>query len=178
MPWESEEEAVKPGRDWSRILWIVLVVLIIAGVTAMFMPKKHKHTVTEARVRHIMIRVDAPTEEAAQAALDEITSLRERIINGESFAKLATEYSEDPSSRSRGGDLGWVRRGELADAIDQYVWTAPIGEISPVLMSSYGLHIVLVTERYFSEAEQYEEELKERVLEHSTDDDGGEAPTP
>lgn len=123
--------------------------------------------VTEARVWHILIKVEPPTEAGEQAALEQVQALRKRIVKGERFAKLAQEFSTDPSSNTRGGDLGWIRRGELTEAIDQYIWTAPINEVSPVLVSSYGLHLVLVTERYFSDAEKYEEELKERVLQGS-----------
>lgn len=165
MPWESEEDAVKPGRDWSKLLWIGVISLMVAGVVVMFLPKQRVNALTEARVKHILVKVEPPTPEGAQAALDEINSLRERILKGESFAKLAQEYSDDPSSNNRGGDLGWIRRGELVEQIDNYIWTAKIGEVSPVIITSYGLHLVLVTERYFSEAERYEEELKERVLE-------------
>ena len=165
MPWESEEEAKQTGRDWSKILWILLAVIVVGGVAAMFMPKPRVNAVTEARVKHILIKIDARTAEAAQAALDEANALRERIQRGESFAKLAEQYSDDPSSNTRGGDLGWVTRGDLVDAVDNFIWRANIGEVSNVILTSYGLHLVVVTERHFSDAERYEQELKDRVLE-------------
>jgi parvulin-like peptidyl-prolyl isomerase len=90
--------------------------------------------------------------------------LRERILNGENFGKLAREYSGDESSAARGGDLGWVRRGDQTETVDDYIWIAPLGEVSGVLVSPYGLHLLLVTERHFSDAEEYEKQLKERVL--------------
>lgn len=164
MPWESDEEGVKPGRDWSRILWIGIALLIIAGVVAMFIPRGRSASFTEARVRHILITPDAQTEEAVRAAAEEVAALRERILNGESFSKLATEFSDDKFSASRGGDLGWVQRNQLTETIDKYIWTAPMGEVSPVLLTGNGLHLVVVEDRHFSAAEQYDRELKERVL--------------
>jgi len=175
MPWESEEESVKPGRDWSKILWIVVLLLIVVGVGALFMPKQRVNAVTEARVKHILIKVDTPTEAGAAAALEKIQSIRQRILNGESFAKLAEEYSQDPSSQSRGGDLGWVRRGELNDTIDNFIWNCNVGEVSDVILTQFGLHLVVVTERHFSDAERYEEQLKERVLEENDTESAPEA---
>ena len=173
MPWESEEEGVKPGRDWARIMWAGLAVLIVAGVVTMFIPRGRNTSITEARVRQILIRPDAATEEAARAALDEINGLRERIVNGENFAKLASEYSDDPFSGPRGGDLGWVQREQLNEVVDAYIWTAPIGEVSEVLLTNNGLHLIVVVDRHFSAAEQYDKELKERVLESGTSPEPG-----
>jgi parvulin-like peptidyl-prolyl isomerase len=172
MPWESDEEAIKPGRNWMRIAWVGIVLLVVAGTIAMFIPRGRNSNVTEARVRHILIKPASGSAEDARAAAEEIVALRERIAKGENFSKLASEYSDDPISAARGGDLGWVRREDLTDAVDQYIWTAPIGEVSQVLFSNNGLHLVEVVERHFSKAEQYDRDLKERVLE------GGPAPQP
>lgn len=165
MPWESEEDAVKPKRDWARIMWVVVALLMLAGAAMMFLPSRTTANITEARVRHILIKVEEATPAGAQAALDKATSLRERILKGESFTKLAAENSADESSAGRGGDLGWVHRNELTEAIDDYIWRGPVGEVSDVIPSTYGLHLVWIEERHFSDAEKYEEELKRRVLE-------------
>jgi parvulin-like peptidyl-prolyl isomerase len=163
MPWESDEE-VKAGRDWSRIMWIGVALLVAAGVAAVVIPRGQKWRETQARVKHILIKVESNAPEAAQAAYDEARAIRQRILNGESFAKLAAEYSDDSWSAARGGDLGWVRRGDLTEAIDGYIWIAPVGQVSEIMLTSQGLHLVLVTERHFSAAEKYEQELKDRVL--------------
>ena len=165
MPWESEEEGVKAGRDWARIMWAGLAVLVVAGVVIMFLPRGRNTTITEARVSQILVKPDAATEEAARAAVEEINSLRERILNGESFSALASEHSDDPFSGPRGGDLGWVQRQQLNEVVDGFIWNAPIGEVSDVIVSNSGLHLIVVVERHFSPAEQYDKELKERVLE-------------
>ncbi len=165
MPWESDEQNVKPARDWTRIVWIGIVLLVVAGAAAMFIPRGRSANVTEARVRHILVRPASESAEDARAAAEEIIRIRERLVNGENFAKLATEFSDDEYSAKRGGDLGWVRREDLNDNVDQYIWTAPIGQLSEVILSSNGLHIVQVLDRHFSTAEQYDRELKQRVLE-------------
>lgn len=164
MPWESDEEGVKPGRDWARIMWVGLAILILVGVIALFLPRGRSSSITEARVRHILVRPDVQSEEGVRAAVEEIQSLRERLLNGENFAKLAADFSDDSFSAPRGGDLGWVQREQLNEAIDGYIWTATIGEVSPVLVSGSGLHLVVVLDRNFSPAEQYDKELKDRVL--------------
>jgi parvulin-like peptidyl-prolyl isomerase len=164
MPWESDEDGAKPGRDWTRIMWVAVAVVVVAGVAVMFVPRDRNPSLTEARVRHILIRPDAQTEEAVRAALEEITQLRERILNGDNFSRLASEFSDDSLSAPRGGDLGWVGRAELAAEIDEYIWTAPLGEVSPTILTGHGFHLVVVTDRHFSSAEQYDRELKDRVL--------------
>lgn len=164
MPWESDEEQTKPRRDWARMMWYGVGVLMVAGIAFMFLPRNEEAESTRVRVSHILVKVDGQDEAAAQAALDEITALRQKIFDGESFSKLAAEHSDDPLSASKGGDLGWVHKGELADAFENYIWTAPLNQISDVMLTNYGLHLVVVRDRQVSKADLYELELKERVL--------------
>lgn len=172
MPWESDEGAESTGRDWARYLWAGVLLLIVAGVVLVFLPRGRDASITEARVKQILVMLDSNDEAGAQAAYDEIHRLRQRVLDGESFSKLAQEYSDDRWSGERGGDLGWVKRGELTEALDPYVWSTPVGQVSNVIVTGQGLHLILVTERHFSPAEQYEQELKQRVLE-----DAGKAAT-
>ena len=62
----------------------------------------------------------------------ELEAVRDRVIAGEDFALLAKEFSEDPGSASRGGDLEWISMGKTAPAFEQMMTTSPLQEISPV----------------------------------------------
>lgn len=164
MPWESDEDQIKPGRDWARLMWVVVALLIAGGVAAMFLPKSEHIDATRVHISQILIKLDTRDTAGAQAALDKAKSLREQIVNGANFSKLAAENSDDPLSSKNGGDLGWVHRGEMTDAVENFIWTAPIGEVSQPIATELGLHLIIVRDRQISKAEQYEMELKERVL--------------
>ena len=64
--------------------------------------------------------------------------------DGEDFSLLAKEFSEDPGSASRGGDLDWLSRGKTAPAFEKMMLESPVGEISPVFESEFGFHFLEV----------------------------------
>jgi len=164
MPWESEEEQTKPRRDWARLMWYGIGVLMIVGIAFMFIPRTEYTESTSARVSHILLKADGQDRAAAKAAYDKIAALRQQILDGSSFASLAAAHSEDSMSASKGGDLGWVRKDELAAPIDSFIWTAPLNQVSDVIQTDYGFHLVIVLDRKVSKADLYELQLKERVL--------------
>lgn len=84
---------------------------------------------------------------AREAALERIEQIERRVRAGESFAELAREYSDDPSS-SKGGDLGFLRPEDLRDpAFAAAVQKLDVGEVSEPVLTSYGYHLIRVTER-------------------------------
>lgn len=163
MAWESDTEGDDGGRDWSKIMWIGIATLVAVMLVLLFIPRDQVGAQSRARAWHILVTYDARTPGDRQAALDTIDDLRERVLAGESFSRLAREYSSDEVSAPRGGDLGWVHRDELSDNIDAVIWTLPVNEVSEVIETSFGLHIVLITDRVIAGAERYERELHERV---------------
>jgi parvulin-like peptidyl-prolyl isomerase len=86
--------------------------------------------------RHILL----DTEEEAQDALG-------RLEQGEDFAALATEVSTDTVSAELGGDLGWLPQGSMVAEFEEVAFDLPLGEISEVVKTPYGFHIILVEER-------------------------------
>ena len=73
-----------------------------------------------------------------------LEAVRERAMAGEDFALLAKEFSEDPGSASRGGDLEWLSLGKTAPAFEKMMTTSPLQEISPVFESEFGFHFLQV----------------------------------
>ncbi len=90
----------------------------------------------QANARHILVE----TEEEANDVLA-------RLEAGEDFGELASELSTDPGSASQGGELGFVVQGTFVPAIDEAVFSLPIGEISDPIETQFGWHIVEVLER-------------------------------
>ncbi|MDA9927598.1 peptidylprolyl isomerase [Gammaproteobacteria bacterium] len=74
----------------------------------------------------------------------ELEAVRDRAMAGEDFALLAKEFSEDPGSASRGGDLEWLSLGKTAPAFEKMMTTSPLQEISPVFESEFGFHFLQV----------------------------------
>ncbi|MBA2407098.1 MAG: peptidylprolyl isomerase [Chitinophagales bacterium] len=79
---------------------------------------------------------------------EKINDLLKRIQNGEDFATLAGAYSEDPGSADKGGELGFVNRGELDPAFEAAAFSLKkVNEISGIVESSFGFHIIQLIER-------------------------------
>jgi peptidyl-prolyl cis-trans isomerase SurA len=85
--------------------------------------------------------------EQKQLAIEKIEGIYERALKGEDFAKLAIIYSEDPGSASKGGDLGFVGRGELVTEFEGAAFRLRPGEISPIVKTKYGYHIIKMLEQ-------------------------------
>jgi peptidyl-prolyl cis-trans isomerase SurA len=100
--------------------------------------------VRQTHVRHILIRVNEGLAEAD--ARHKMESVRERLVNGGDFAELARIYSQDGSA-AKGGDLGWVSPGDTVPEFERAMDALKDGEVSPVVQSPFGMHLIQVVER-------------------------------
>jgi peptidyl-prolyl cis-trans isomerase SurA len=115
--------------------------------------------ITQSHLRHILIKVSEVTSE--KEARQRMEIIRERAEHGEDFAELAKQYSED-SSASNGGDLGWVNPNENLPELDRAMEKLAIAEISPIIKSQFGIHIIQVTERRQQDMSKEAAKLKAR----------------
>lgn len=93
-------------------------------------------------VRHILMMTTKLRDETFTKK--ELEDVRQRVLDGEDFSLLAKEYSEDPGSASRGGDLDWLSLGKTAPAFEKMMLESPLNEISPVFESEFGFHFLQV----------------------------------
>lgn len=87
------------------------------------------------------------TEQEKQFARDKIQELRDRIRQGESFAELAREYSQDQSNAPQGGDLGYFGKGAMVPEFEKVAFDLNIGEVSSPVETQFGWHIIKLTDR-------------------------------
>jgi len=148
-----DDDAPEP-KDYTKWIWGGVLLLFAGLIGALWMSSGGNPQVSQCRVRHILITFSENNPGERAGALDLARSLRERIVNGESFSTLARQYSNDPGSASKGGDLGYVTKGQLVRLVDDYIWTAPIGQVSDVIQTQYGFHLVRVEDRRLSKVDE------------------------
>ena len=89
-----------------------------------------------AKARHILVP-DLKTAQKVEADLK----------SGKDFAAEAKQYSTDPGSRDKGGELGWFRKGQMVPAFEKYAFSGPLNQTSPPIKSPFGYHVIQVEDR-------------------------------
>lgn len=109
-----------------------------------------REALDEVRLRHIVVQykgaltvaADSPAaKRSREEAEARVAEARDHLIQGEPFEQVVSEYSDGPMA-NRGGDLGWFLRGELGPAFDAVVFDLPVGAVSEVIETPFGLHLV------------------------------------
>ena len=101
------------------------------------------------RASHILIQ---DQKDSAELVIDSLGTLNKakdvlaRIKKGEDFAKVATEISQDPGSKDKGGDLGFFDRRRMVQAFDSVAFMLKVGETSDLVRTPFGWHIIKITE--------------------------------
>ena len=97
---------------------------------------------------HILLRLDQKaSQEEMDAAKVRIDSIYNALKQGADFAELAAKVSQDPGTAQQGGLLPFVQRGQLVKEFEDAAFALQPGEMSPVVQSPYGYHIILMKER-------------------------------
>ncbi|GKT11597.1 MAG: peptidyl-prolyl cis-trans isomerase D [Thiomicrorhabdus sp.] len=103
-------------------------------------------TLPEKRqAKHILIPLEADTEEGRAAAEAIIAEVQAKIAAGESFSALAKIYSKDPGSATTGGDLGAFEQGMMVPEFDDAVFTMEVGQVSEPVKTDFGYHLIKLT---------------------------------
>jgi peptidyl-prolyl cis-trans isomerase C len=137
--------------------------------------EERKGELDRARARHILIAFEgspaagdeALSEEEARAKAER---LRARIEAGEDFAEIAREESEDHGSAARGGDLGTFSRGRMVPEFEEAVFSAEAGEVTPVVRTQFGYHVIQVQERGPTPIEEVREQLENELRQRGLQD--------
>jgi peptidyl-prolyl cis-trans isomerase SurA len=94
-----------------------------------------------------IVRIAKISDEQENETKAKLIDIRNRILGGEDFSKLAKEYSDDPSVISNGGEMGWSGRGRMVPEYEATAFKLKPGEISMPFRSQFGFHIMQLIER-------------------------------
>jgi peptidyl-prolyl cis-trans isomerase C len=98
----------------------------------------------QVKASHILIKVDSGADDAKKSeSLKKIKDIQQKINGGGDFAELAKEYSEGPSN-TRGGDLGYFRRGQMVKPFEDTAFSMKADEVSDIVETRFGYHIIKV----------------------------------
>lgn len=101
--------------------------------------------VTQTLARHILIRTSK--QRSDDDARKFLNQLKQQILQGEDFAKIASEHSQDPGSKIKGGDLGWANPGTYVKEFEEVMGSLKKNAISEPFRSQFGWHILQVLDR-------------------------------
>lgn len=115
------------------------------------------------RVRHILVIFDkSGSEDLKKKTKEKAEAILKRVKAGEDFAKLASEYSDDAASKSKGGDMGFFPKGRMIPDFEKAAFSLKPGEVSDVVETQIGFHIIKSEEKKESVLEPYES-IKDKV---------------
>ncbi len=101
----------------------------------------------QVRASHILIKADPQGDEAKKAAArKKIGEILDKVRQGQDFASLARTYSEDPSG-AKGGDLGYIRQGQVMKPFEEALFALKTGEVSGVVETRLGYHLIKAVDR-------------------------------
>jgi peptidyl-prolyl cis-trans isomerase D len=113
-------------------------------------------------VEHILLMTVGKTD----AEVDEIKKKAQDILNqakkGSNFEDLAKKYSEDPGTKDKGGDLGWIIQGQTVAEFEKAAFTLPKGSISDLVKTQYGFHILKIIDKESAHTKPFDE-VKESI---------------
>ncbi len=114
----------------------------------------------QRRLRYILLSL----KDGEEQALAQAKALRQRVLAGEDFSQLAKQYSQDPVSAPKGGELGWVEPGTMDKAFDDAAFSLAKGEVSEPIKTPFGYQLIQV-EDIRGESEPNFEALRDQVAE-------------
>ena len=118
------------------------------------------------RVRHILFKTTEKPEAEVKKVEATANDILKQIKGGADFAKLAQQYSEDPGSKDKGGEYGWMVKGQTVPNFETAAFSLKKNEISNLVKTEYGYHIIQVLDREEPKVTSFEEVKNELATEY------------
>ena len=100
----------------------------------------------QVKVRHILLKTNPAKKDDAQVQA-RAEALLKQLKGGADFGEMATKYSEDTGSKAKGGDVGFIARGQMVKPFEDAAFSLKPGEMSGLVKTTYGYHILQVEEK-------------------------------
>lgn len=114
-------------------------------------------TSEQIRARHILIQANKNASmKEKSAARRRINEIKKKIKEGADFTEMVKEYSEDPGSKNRGGDLGYFAKGDMVPEFEKAAFSLKVGEVSDPVLTDFGYHIIRLEEKRASTSFSFE----------------------
>ncbi|HVX65796.1 MAG TPA: peptidyl-prolyl cis-trans isomerase [Bryobacteraceae bacterium] len=129
-----------------------------ADLLKVYEENKDQYRVPErVHVRHVLLKTSGKPKEEAPKLLARAQEVLKELKGGADFAAVATKNSEDPVSAAKGGDLGWIVRGQTVPAFETAAFSLKPNELSGVITTEYGYHIIQVLAKEDAHVRSFEE---------------------
>ena len=126
--------------------YVYTKAILDAVISDEYLRELYDQSGTELNARHILLQFEGTarsrSDRSKAATMALMEQIKTRLSGGESFADLATEFTDDPSGKSSGGDLGWFGWGKMVGPFQDAAFKLNPGEVSGVVETSFGLHII------------------------------------
>jgi len=121
-------------------------------------------TPERVKVRHILLMTQGKSDAEKKTALTKAQDLLKQVKAGGDFADLAKKNSQDPGSAQNGGDLGFIVKGQTVPPFEKFAFSAKPNEISDLVTTEYGYHIIQMEEKQPARVKPFEE-VKDSITE-------------
>ena len=111
----------------------------------------------QVHVQHILFKTVGQTDALVEETKKKAEDVLKQAKKGAKFDELAKKYSEDPGTKDKGGDLGWIRQGQTVPEFEKTAFSLAPGQISELVKTQYGFHIIKVLEKQSAHTKPFEE---------------------
>jgi peptidyl-prolyl cis-trans isomerase D len=122
-------------------------------------------TPERVKVRHILIKTQGKPKEDVPKLKAKAEELLKELKNGANFADLAKKNSEDTGSAEKGGELGWIVRGQTVPNFEKTAFSLKPGELSGVVETEYGYHILQLEDKQAARTQTFDEAKPQLLME-------------
>ncbi len=145
--WDGEQLPVEPQRRFRWIAWLAVPVVIAVFVAINYRASRREIREPVVLTQHILIKCDKYKPGNCDEAYARIREIKKKIDAGADFSALARQFSEDETTAAAGGYVGYTTYGQLVEEYAKVAFSMKEGEVSDIVQSSYGYHIIKLLSR-------------------------------